>query len=85
MSNRSLATESPDMRNSQQEERNVDNAPYTIIVDPAPALAAPKTSRAMRILFLTNAHNGMSQALYLKLTAQGHQVGRDGQFYFAEG
>ena len=28
----------------------------------------------MRILFLTNAHNGMSQALYLKLTEQGHQV-----------
>lgn len=28
----------------------------------------------MRILFLTNAHNGMSQALYLNLTEQGHQV-----------
>lgn len=31
-------------------------------------------ARAMRILFLTNAHNGMSQALYLNLTEQGHQV-----------
>eukprot|EP00904_Undaria_pinnatifida_P013582 jgi/Undpi1/9354/HiC_scaffold_26.g11812.m1 len=28
----------------------------------------------MRILFLTNAHNGMSQALYLNLTQKGHQV-----------
>eukprot|EP00903_Cladosiphon_okamuranus_P006434 g6295.t1 len=38
------------------------------------AEVVPKASRAMRILFLTNAHNGMSQALYLKLTALGHQV-----------
>lgn len=37
-------------------------------------LSAASRARAMRILFLTNAHNGMSQALYLKLTEQGHQV-----------
>lgn len=37
-------------------------------------LPAASKARAMRILFLTNAHNGMSQALYLKLTEQGHQV-----------
>lgn len=37
-------------------------------------LPSPSRARAMRILFLTNAHNGMSQALYLNLTEQGHQV-----------
>lgn len=37
-------------------------------------MSAASKARAMRILFLTNAHNGMSQALYLNLTEQGHQV-----------
>ena len=73
--NRSMASENRQIRNSYQEEWSVDgsNAPSAIVFDPALAVA-PKALRPMRILFLTNAHNGMSQALYLKLTAQGHQV-----------
>lgn len=39
-------------------------------------LSAISKGRALRVLFLTNAHNGMSQALYLNLKEQGHQVTR---------
>ncbi|CAM9684180.1 unnamed protein product [Ascophyllum nodosum] len=42
--------------------------------DMIPSSLAVSRDRAMRILFLTNAHNGMSQALYLNLTDQGYQV-----------
>lgn len=64
------------MNSMYQEERNVVSERAVRKAESREPLAAmvPKAQRAMRILFFTNAHNGMSQALYLKLTALGHQV-----------
>lgn len=87
LKHRSVA-ENHAISNNYQEEWDVNEPPPGHAYDRAMkefaqrlprAEVVPKASRAMRILFLTNAHNGMSQALYLKLTALGHQV-REGHY-----
>lgn len=59
-----VGAEVPLLRNQEPKQRT-----STSRIGPAPSRVRP-----IRILFLTNAHNGMSQALYLNLTEKGHQV-----------